>query len=62
MDKKSRVKLEECGKLGIWIYIDDKLMDLIHLSDLQKVVGLKESTKDAIESIYDDIVLEGEEE
>ena len=35
-------------------------MDLFHLSDLQKIFGIKQETKDAIEQIYDDII--GEEE
>ena len=60
MSSESRVELKPCGKLGVWIYIDGKVMDLFHLSDLQKIFGIKLETKDAIEQIYDDII--GEEE
>jgi len=57
---ESRLRLESCGKLGVWIYIDDKLMDLFHLSDLKKMIGIKQETIDAIEQIYSDLI--GEEE
>ncbi|GAH23305.1 unnamed protein product, partial [marine sediment metagenome] len=53
---ESRVRLEPCGRLGVWIYIDDEVMDLFHLSDLQKMFGIKQTTKDAIQQIYDDII------
>lgn len=56
----SRLRFESCGKLGVWIYIDDKLMDIFHLSDLQKMIGIKQTTIDAIEQIYNDLI--GEEE
>ena len=56
---ESRVRLEPCGRLGVWIYIDDEVMDLFHLSDLQKMIGIKQKTIDAIEQIYNDII--GEE-
>jgi hypothetical protein len=55
-----RVQLKPCGRLAIWIYIDGEVMDLFHLSDLQKMIGIKQETIDAIEKIYDDII--GEEE
>ena len=35
-------------------------MDLFHLSDLQRMFGIKQETKDAIEQIYDDIRSEEE--
>jgi hypothetical protein len=60
MTSESRVELKPCGKLGVWIYIDGKVMDLFHLSDLQKMFGIKQETKNAIEQIYEDII--GEEE
>ena len=60
MSSESRVELKPCGKLGVWIYIDGKVMDLFHLSDFQKMFGIKQETKDAIEQIYEDII--GEEE
>ena len=59
---ESRVRLETCGRLSIWVYIDNKLVDLFHLSDLQKMMGIKQETIDAIEQIYKDIIEEGEEE
>jgi len=55
-----RVQLKPCGRLAVWIYIDGEVMDLFHLSDLQKMIGIKQETIDAIENIYDDII--GEEE
>jgi len=55
-----RVQLKPCGRLAVWIYIDGEVMDLFHLSDLQKMIGIKQETIDAIEKIYDDII--GEEE
>jgi len=55
-----RVQLKPCGRLAVWIYIDGEVMDLFHLSDLQKMIGIKQETIDAIEQIYDDII--GEEE
>jgi len=51
-----RVQLKPCGSLGIYVYIDDKLMDIFHLSDLQKMMGLNQKTIDAIEQIYNDII------
>ena len=60
MSSKSRVQFKPCGKLGVWVYIDGKVMDLFHLSDLQKMWGIKKETKDAIEQIYDDIRSEEE--
>jgi len=51
-----RVQLKPCGRLSIWIYIDGKVMDIFHLSDL----GINQETIDAIERIYDDIIGEGE--
>jgi len=58
MSSESRIKLEQCGRLGIWIYFDGELIDLIHLSDLQKGFGVNQKTKDAIDQIYNDIILE----
>jgi len=55
-----RFQLKPCGRLAVWIYIDGEVMDLFHLSDLQKMIGIKQETIDAIEKIYDDII--GEEE
>jgi len=55
-----RVQLKPCGRLAVWIYIDGEVKDLFHLSDLQKMIGIKQETIDAIEKIYDDII--GEEE
>ena len=60
MTSESRVELKPCGKLGVWVYIDGKVMDLFHLSDLQRMFGIKQETKDAIEQIYDDIRSEEE--
>jgi len=60
MNSESRVIFKPCGKLGVWVYIDGKVMDLFHLSDLQKMWGIKKETKDAIEQIYDDIRSEEE--
>lgn len=57
---ESRVRLEPCGRLSVWVYIDDELMDLFHLSDLQRMFGIKQATNDAIEQIYDDIRSEEE--
>lgn len=57
---ESRVRLESCGTLGIYVYIDDKLMDLIHLSDLLSMLGLNQKSKDAIEQIYNDIISDAE--
>ena len=62
MTRESRVELKPCGTLGVWVYIDGKVMDLFHLSDLQKMFGIKQETKDAIEQIYQDTIAEGEEE
>ena len=56
----SRITIENCGEVGLWIYFDGQVIDLIHLSDLQKTMGLKQKTIDAIEQVYDDII--GEEE
>jgi len=56
-----RVQLKPCGTLGIWIYIDGEVMDIFHLSDLQKMIGIKQETIDAIEQIYDDIITGNEE-
>jgi|TARA_R110000823_G_C15889995_1_gene495922 hypothetical protein len=53
-----RIELKSCGRLGIWIYIDGKVIDLIHYSDLQKINGINQETIDAIEQIYDDIISE----
>tara|TARA_R110000824_G_C14833434_1_gene638137 strand:- start:402 stop:587 length:186 start_codon:yes stop_codon:yes gene_type:complete len=50
-----RIRLEPLGELGVWVYIDGKLMDLFHYSDLQRMFGIKQETKDAIEQIYDDL-------
>jgi len=55
-----RVQLKPCGRLSIWIYIDGKVMDLFHLSDLQKMIGINQKTIDAIEQIYDDIIGDSE--
>ena len=60
MSSESRLRLEQCGKLSVWVYFDDKLIDLFHLSDLQRMFGIKQETKDAIEQIYDDIRSEEE--
>jgi hypothetical protein len=60
MNSEGRIELRPCGRLAFWVYIDGKLMDLVHYSEVQKIVGLKQKTIDAIEQIYDDIV--GEEE
>ena len=55
-----RIRLEPLGNLGVWVYIDDKLMDLFHYSDLQRMFGIKQETKDAIQQIYDDLRSEEE--
>ena len=55
-----RIRLEPLGNLGVWVYIDDKLMDLFHYSDLQRMFGIKQETKDAIQQIYDDLRSEKE--
>lgn len=55
MSCEPRVELKPCGVLGIWIYIDGEVKDLFHLSDLQKMIGLKQETIDAIEQIYQDL-------
>lgn len=60
MSSEPRVRLEPCGRLGLWIYIDGKVMDLIYYSNLQKINGIKQETIDAIEQIYEDFI--GEEE
>lgn len=49
---EARLTTEPCGELGIWIYIDGELMDLIHYADLKHAVDQK--TKDGIQMIYDD--------
>ena len=51
---QARLTIEPCGELGLWIYIDGKLMDLIHYSDLKNALNLNQKTKDAIQEIYDD--------
>ena len=56
---EARLTTKPCGQLGLWIYIDGKLMDIIHYSDLQHVVNNK--TFDAITRIYDEYKLEEEE-
>ena len=55
---EARLTFEPCGTLGVWIYFDGKLLDLFHISDLQNMLGIKQKTKDAIQQIYDDIILE----
>jgi hypothetical protein len=59
---EARLTTEPCGQLGIWIYVDGKLMDLIHYSDL--LHACKPETRQAIKAIYADIQSEklGEEE
>ena len=54
MTSESRLRLKPCGKLSVWVYFDDKLIDLFHLSDLQRMFGIKQETKDAIKQIYDE--------
>jgi len=49
---EARLTIKPCGELGLWIYVDGKLADLIHYSDLLKC-GLEEETKELIEEIYD---------
>ncbi len=69
-ETEARLTTEPCGELGIWIYIDGKLMDLIHYSDLlySSAHGhsiVNSETRKAIQAIYDDITLKaiaGEEE
>jgi hypothetical protein len=60
MSSEPRIQLKPCGRLGIWIYIDGKVMDLFHYSDLQKMNGINQETIDAIEQIYNDIRSEEE--
>lgn len=60
---EARLTTEPCGDLGIWIYVDGELMDLIHYSDLKHSLAfgepiLKQKTIDAIDKIYADIVLQ----
>jgi len=54
---EARLTFEPCGPLGVWIYFDGKLLDLFHISDLQSMLGIKQETRDAIDRIYDDIIL-----
>jgi hypothetical protein len=60
MNSEPRIRLESFGELGVWVYIDGKLMDLFHYSDLQRMFGIKQETIDAIERIYDDLRSEEE--
>jgi hypothetical protein len=55
---KARLTFKPCGRLGVWIYFDGEVIDLFHLSDLNKMFGIKQKTKDAIELIYDEIILD----
>ncbi|GAG67810.1 unnamed protein product [marine sediment metagenome] len=59
----ARLRIEPMGNLGLWIYIDDELTDLIMLNELKKLFGLNQKTIDGINQIYNDIILtKGEEE
>jgi len=51
-EDEARLKTEPCGELGIWIYIDGKIADLIHFSDLMGVVN--DETRQKIDAIYED--------
>ena len=58
---EARLTIEPCGQLGLWIYIDGELMDLIHYSDL-KQCDLKDETIEGIQMIYDEYRIPREEE
>jgi hypothetical protein len=60
MNSEPRIRLEPLGEVGVWVYIDGKLMDLFHYSDLQRMSGIEQETIDAIERIYDDLRSEEE--
>jgi len=52
---EARLRLEPLGVVGFYVYFDDKLMDIFHLSDLRHMAGLNQKTLDAIEQIYNDL-------
>lgn len=66
--KEARLTTKPCGELGIWIYVDGELMDLIHYSDLRYALTLTgspvltQNTIDAIDGIYADLIKQRSEE